>query len=447
MREKDEFLKSLGAYQTRIVAVSGGPDSMYLLTRLMKEQSLKQSQLIVAHVNHKTRKECEKEAQFLKRFCDQHHLIFEQLEIKEYQKNHFTEEEARQIRIKFFLDLAHKYHADAVLTAHHGDDLVETILMKILRGSTLEGICGIKSKTKIQDVIFYRPLLSKTKQEIIEVLNQEHIPYFIDESNTSNKHIRNRLRTELLPKLKKEDKLVHLKFLKFSQELTEATEYIKKTILSVKKRIKQDGTTDRIEFLKLDPYLQKEYMKSELKEAYQHHITKINPTHVRELLKVLQNSQKNTTLELPEKKFLLINNNRFSIEKKENYPTYCIECKNDVILPNGGILKKIDTYTEKSNYEIHLNSKMIQLPLFITTRKPGMKMQVKNLKGTKKVQRILIDEKIPITQKEKIPIMIDKNGTVLWVLGLKKSQYDLDKHENYDIIYKYERKESKNETK
>lgn len=447
MRENEEVTKAIQNYSSIVIGVSGGPDSMYLLTQLVKSKSLNSLKIIVAHVNHNTRKECEKEATFVQTYCLQHHLFFELLEINEYQKKHFTEEEARKKRINFFLEVAKKYQAKAVLTAHHADDLIETMLMKIIRGSTLDGIIGLKKQTKIKDVVFLRPLLNMSKQEIIDSLEKEKIPYCMDETNFSSKHLRNRLRKNILPKLKEEDPNIHLKFLKFSQELTDITEYLQKILSQIKQEIKKEGATNRFEFLKLDEFLQKEYIKMELKDKYQENITKINPNHIKKILDFLKNPNNKTKLELPKNRFIMLNNNRFSIEKKEKYPTYCIECKNELILPNGGRLKKMDTYTEKSNNEIHLNSKRIHLPLYVTNRKPGMKMQVKNLNGTKKVKKILIDEKIPMTEKEKIPVMVDAEGKVIWLLGIKKSQYDLDKQENYDIIYKYERKESKYEKK
>ena len=122
--------------------------------------------------------------------------------------------------------------------------------------------------------------------------------------------------------------------------------------------------------------------------------------------------------------------------------TFYIKLEEEVTLPNGDMVKKIPGYTEKSNFEIHLSSKKITLPLYLTTRKNGMKMAVKNLEGHKKVNDILTDKKIPKEKRDQIPILIDTNGTVLWILGVSKSKYDLAKDENYDIIYKYiERKE------
>ena len=131
------------------------------------------------------------------------------------------------------------------------------------------------------------------------------------------------------------------------------------------------------------------------------------------------------------------------LEKKISKKSYKIKCENEVILPNQDIVKKIATYESKSNDEIHLNSKEIKLPLYLTTRQAGMKMAVKNLNGHQKVNDILTNCKIRGSKKDKIPILIDSNGVILWILGIKKSKYDLEKDENYDIIYKYIKRKEK----
>ena len=201
-------------------------------------------------------------------------------------------------------------------------------------------------------------------------------------------------------------------------------------------QIKKNNQTNLSEFLKLSPFFQKEYLKKEFKQYYNNEITKINSQIINQCLNFLQKNHK-TYLKMPAHNLLIKNNNYFYLTKDIKNENFCIKCENKVILPNGGIVKKINQYTEKSNFEIHLNSQDIKLPLYITNRLVGMKMSVKNLSGTKKVKDILIDAKIPQPLKDKIPILIDSNNTVLWILGIKKSQ--LDKQENYDIIYKYEK--------
>ena len=91
----------------------------------------------------------------------------------------------------------------------------------------------------------------------------------------------------------------------------------------------------------------------------------------------------------------------------------------------------------KSNYLIRLNSQEISLPLKVRFKKDQDRMAVKNLKGHKKLKEIFIDEKVPLSKRNQYPIVVDNKNTILWVPGLKKSKFDKNKDEFYDIIYKY----------
>ncbi len=142
MIESINYLKSiLNKDSIIVVGVSGGPDSMcllHLLCELKKQLNLK---IIVAHMNHKVRKQSEDEAKYVKEFSEENHLIYEYFELKDIPKSNFHSE-ARIIRYKFFNELINKYNANYLMTAHHGDDLIETILMRIQRGSNLKGYSG-----------------------------------------------------------------------------------------------------------------------------------------------------------------------------------------------------------------------------------------------------------------------------------------------------------------
>ena len=152
---------------------------------------------------------------------------------------------------------------------------------------------------------------------------------------------------------------------------------------------------------------------------------------------MIRDEKVESKLDFPGQKTLFKNKKYIWLQDKKEKESYVKKLENHLELPNNFVLEKINQYEEKSNYEIHLNSKNIQLPLYVTTRKPGMKMKVKNLNGTKKISDILTNAHIKGEKKDEIPILIDANSTVLWVCGIKKSIYDLEKNENYDIIYKY----------
>ena len=138
-----------------VVGCSAGPDSMALLHYLNNNTNNK---IICVHINHNIRKESKTEEQYLEKYCKQHNIIFEKMIITKYNKNNF-ENEAREKRYQFYEKILHKYNTKYLFLAHHGDDLIETILMKIIRGSNIEGYAGIKKISHVNDYYIIRPLL------------------------------------------------------------------------------------------------------------------------------------------------------------------------------------------------------------------------------------------------------------------------------------------------
>jgi tRNA(Ile)-lysidine synthetase-like protein len=154
-----------------IVGVSAGPDSMALLHML--KNNLK-CQLVCAHINHNVRKQSDEEENFLKQYCKENNIIIETHKIKSYTKNNF-ENEAREKRYAFYKKILSKYHSHNLFLAHHGDDLIETVMMKIIRGSNLEGYAGIKTYSYLENYKIIRPLLSITKEDILKYNKDNNI--------------------------------------------------------------------------------------------------------------------------------------------------------------------------------------------------------------------------------------------------------------------------------
>ncbi len=434
MKEEKEFLKQyIHENDVCVLALSGGPDSMCLLHLLLEIKA----KIICVHINHGTRETCERDQEFVKEYLKKYEIPLEIAKIESYKNNRFKEEEARKFRYKKFQETMTKYHAKYLLTAHHGDDLTETILMRILRGSTLEGYAGIKRKSTWNDMILLRPLLTKRKKDIYEYLEEHKIPYMEDETNKLDNIRRNRIRHHILPCLERETSNYHLKMLKFSEELSEKNDLINEIVEETRKKVEKDHRIEVKKFQTLSRNLQRAYIESYLKDIYGDELEYLTKKHIN-LFENSINSKRNCFYLSFPKNYLLIKQYGwcYLLLEEENKP-FKIELQEEVSLPNGDMVKKITEYQEKNNFEIHLNSQDIKLPLFITTRSDGMKMAVKNLNGHRKVNDILIDKKIPKEKRDQIPILIDTNGTVLWILGVSKSKYDLAKDENYDIIYKY----------
>ncbi len=192
-----------------VVGVSAGPDSMallYILNELRKKIGYK---IVVAHVNHNVREESKEEAEFLRDYCEKNDIIFEMMIITKYGDDNFHNE-ARNIRYNYYEDLINKYQANYLMTGHHADDLMETILMRIVRGSTMRGYSGFSDLVDKGKYKIARPLISVTKKELEEFDKKNNIPYRIDKSNFKDKYTRNRYRKSVLPFLKDEHFYLHL---------------------------------------------------------------------------------------------------------------------------------------------------------------------------------------------------------------------------------------------
>ena len=197
---------------------------------------------------------------FVKKYCEENHLLFETTKL--IYEDKFTESIAREKRYQFFEHILEKYQSSYLFTAHHGDDLIETMMMRIVRGSSLKGISGISKSSKRSFYTIVRPLLYATKEDIYQYVKDNHIPFVEDSSNQDNHYTRNRYRKNLLPFLKAENKKVHLKFLECSEELQEVLNYIEKVVEKKYNQIVIDGKLNWIALLKEEEFLQKEKQKT-----------------------------------------------------------------------------------------------------------------------------------------------------------------------------------------
>ena len=432
MKRELEFLEENITDNSKvIIACSGGPDSMCLLNLLIKLKINKNLELIVAHVNHKLRSVSDDEAKMVEDYAKKNKVTFELQEL-DYQNAKFSEDDAHRKRYKFFKSLIKKYKANYLVTAHHGDDLIETILMRIARGSNLNGYIGIKRITQNEDYVTLRPLLSTTKDEIIKYNESENIPYVIDESNDSLKYTRNRYRKNVLPFLKNEDEYIHLKYLKFSEELEEydnfVNNYIKEKEFIVDNQIVINKITNESEFIK------RKTIELIVKSIQLNDYFNISDKQMNELLKLIYNSNKSIDLN---NNYIGINEYGYlKIIKKPNKEYQEIILDKDLEFLGFNFYYNCDNGNSSNNC-IYLNSSEVTLPLKLRTRCNGDKMQVLNL-GTKKINDIFIDNKINKELRSNYPILVDAKNNIIWLPSLKKSQFCKDKSEKYDIIIKCE---------
>ena len=390
-----------------VLGNSYGPDSMALLNVLLNIKKKKDISIIIAHVNHNLRKESAKEKIDLENFCKEKNLVFESMIIEQYGDDNFHNE-ARNIRYNFFEDLVRKYNANYLFTAHHGDDLIETVVMRIARGSTLKGYSGFSRIVDMGSYKLVRPLIFVTKDEIIEYNEKNNIVYAVDKSNFKDKYTRNRYRHVLLPFLKGEDPNVHEKFLKFSTTLEEYDQYINKEISRSIKQVYKDGRLDLVKYNELDSLIQKKIIYYILEDIYKDDLMIINDNHVKLIKMLIKSKKANAYVYLPHnikavKAYDVITISD-GVKEAVNYE---IELLDYVNLPNGHSIEKIEECDYNDNSICRISNSDIVYPLYVRTRKHGDRMKLKKVNGSKRLKDIFIDAKIPLSERDTWPIVVD----------------------------------------
>ena len=390
-----------------VVGNSTGPDSMALtniLLNLSKEKSLK---IICAHVNHNVREQSKIEEDFIKKYCKENDVILENMTIEKYGDDNFHNE-ARTIRYNFFDRIAQKYHANYLMTAHHADDLMETILMRIVRGSSLKGYAGFRPVIKKDSYRIVRPLIFVTKDEIMKYDEENNILYYIDQSNYKGKYTRNRYRKTILPFLKNEDRNVHEKFIKFSNLLTEYDEFVESKVKKVYSNIIDNNKLNIEKYNKLENILKNRVISKMLEKYYQDDLMLINDSHIELIKKLISSNRKNSYVSLPNNVIALKTYDYLEIKLNiDELCEYEIEFNDYAKLPNGHIIEKIESSDSNDNNICRISFEDVKFPLYIRTRRNGDKMKLKKIDGYKKIKDIFIDCKIDLNKRDKWPIVVD----------------------------------------
>ena len=441
MDESIKFIReTIPSGSALVVGVSGGPDSMCLLNLLLELKEERRYNIVVAHINHGLREESDEEYEYVKKFSSDHNLLFEGIKLGEFDTNSI-ENEAREKRYSFYEDILKKHKSKYLLLAHHGDDLVETILMRLTRGSTLDGYSGFNKISKRDNYSIIRPLIFYTKDEIMEYLDKKHIEYRIDKTNFDKKYTRNRYRLDILPVLKKENKNIHKKYLTFSEELEESNNFIDKYVSNKYIDIVKDNIIDLDLLLKEDRYIIKKILNKYLFNNYKSNINLIESKHVQAILDLIDSDKPNTFITLPNNIMVEKSYNKLYIKDTDKLDNYKIVIKDKVVLGDY-IIKRIDNTDLTNNFVCHLNSEEISLPLYVRNRKDGDYIEILNLNGKKKIKDLFIDSKIDKSLRDNYPLVVDSNDNIVWIPGLKKSKYDRLKTGNYDIILWYTRRDT-----
>ena len=392
-----------------VLALSGGLDSMFLFQLLSTYQNELGIELIVAHVNHKQRSESDWEENELRKLADAAELP---IYITSFSGD-FSEVRAREFRYDFFRKIMKEVGATALVTAHHADDQVETILMRLIRGSRLRHLTGIKESQVVDGIEIIRPLLHFHKKDFPPIF------HFEDQTNRENSYFRNRIRNRYLPELEKENPRLKSALLDLGREISD----YQATITELSKQIDVEDLNELFSYsqqtqgILLQNYLNQfpdlNLTKAQFAEVRQILATKSQYRHSLkngyELIKEYQNFRVcKISPQADEKEDELVLHYQNQVRYKGYLFSFGIPIEGDVV-------QKISVSRETS--------------IRIRGRKPG---DVIRLNGhRKKLRRLFIDLKIPIEKRKTTPI-IEQFGEIVSILGIATS--DLSKNTKNDIM-------------
>ena len=401
---------------TVICAVSGGADSVALLHLLHSLQSELQISLRAAHFNHKLRgEESDGDEAFVRELCAQWQipLFLGSADVSAYGRAHQmgTEEAARQCRYDFFRSLDGK-----VATAHNAEDHLETVLMHLLRGSGLRGLCGIPPKRG--SVV--RPLLWAGREQIRSYLEQQGLPHREDSSNRSLCYTRNRLRHEVLPLLEKENPRLASRVLKQSSLLRREDQLLDELAGEYLQGHSEGGVLIAPLLSAPDP-LQKRALRQLLGEYLEQDVALV---HIEALQQLLRNPQPSACVSLPCGLTAQRCYERMEILRQEavSFPETVLNVPGDTVIPDCGWkiscnLKK--NFTKMTNTPFHFAIKydMIwQHGLSARSRQVGDRLPTAD-GHSKSLKKLMIERRIPRKDRELLPVLVS-GDRILAVAGL-----------------------------
>lgn len=254
-----------------LIALSGGADSLALTQLMICSRQRFGLELVAAHFDHGLRQTSTDDANFVKNFAAERGLEFVggQGNVKTFavEQKISIETAARTLRYEFLNDARQHLNCDAILTAHHADDQAETILMRLLRGSTSAGLSAMKARTFTDCGLIIRPLLAFRKAELENFCRQKKLSPRIDETNFMTDATRNKIRLELVPLLEKFNPALIETLCRFGQVSADESNFIDAQAEKIFPAVVEGNAIVRADFVKLHPAVQRVVIKKFLAQV------------------------------------------------------------------------------------------------------------------------------------------------------------------------------------
>jgi tRNA(Ile)-lysidine synthase len=431
----------IGAQDSVVAAVSGGADSVALLDALVRFQKSKglPGSITVAHLNHQLRgEESDEDEAFVRNLAGRLKLpvFIEKFAVAERARveKRNLEAVAREIRYEFLLKSAEESRSGFVFTAHTLDDQAETILMRLIRGSGSEGLRGVHQILALNESVkLVRPMLQITRAEVIEHCNHYGLAFRSDSSNFSTDFTRNRIRLELLPMLETFNPRVKQSLARASESLARDEDYLRAAAAEVLAR-SREGSRLKVKALQgISTAIRRRALRLWLRDE-RGDLRRIDASHIAAIERLI-GGPSGRRVELPEGGFIarefdylsFINTSGApgqssrpleSVSLKENEPrnfgefTFMLKRGRSQRILELNNDEKPELFTALLRECEELNG------LRLRTRFPGDAYIPENASRAVKLKTLMIRHKIPLTQRDKYPILVTKDDRIVWAPGL-----------------------------
>lgn len=425
-----------------VLGLSGGPDSICLLHILNRLRETLEIEVYAAHLNHQIRGiEAQKDALYITQICDDLGItsFVKSIDVPKYckEKGLSIEEGARKLRYEMFDEIKEKTQSNKIAIGHNLNDQAETILMRIMRGTGLQGLRGIEY---IRDNGLIRPILDIERSEIEAYCDEYNLNPRIDQTNLETIYTRNKIRLELIPYMKDNfNPNVIQSIVRMSNSLKSDSDYIEKEadIKFKEVSVVKDGCVE----IELESYFKlHEAIKARvLRHGIKHILGDTNfvdQKHIEDIMQLEDQNKIDKMINLPrgifayrKKDNILLTNKEIVVEDIEFYHN----------IPSNGFvkLKELGLFleTQTMNIDRYKNMKTDKISkgfdfdkikggIVVRNREQGDKIKLPA--GSKKLKDLFIDLKIPREERCKVPVIVDEQG-ILCVGSYKTSEnYKID---------------------
>ena len=417
------------------LGLSGGVDSIALFHLLVTKYKESYKELVAFHINHGLREQSYEEAEFVENFVKHYNVKFykKELNMKDLVRDSHTSEEmlARKLRYDAFEEMSSLEGGVKLITAHHKNDQVENILMRLLSGRSMDYNLMIEGKTTIGNLEVYRPLLNVLKADLEQYADKYDLKYYVDSTNFDTDYTRNNIRYNIVPLLNDVNAASFDNLINFSSYYQNINVELKNKVLEVKDDYVISTEDGKVE-------LDKEKLLKNTKEevyfllrdilANNFGIFDVKQRALFTIIEDLKNRNNNKSYDLKNNLKIISEYDSIYVHKIEKK---CYNDKIELIIDEVDITKVYTFHqsnflitTTNNSSEVGFNKE--DLPLVVTTKRDGDRIQ--RGKVSKKLSRLFIDEKIPKELRDTLPVIRNKDG-ILGVLGINTK---VNKNKKYD---------------